>query len=117
MYESEKPRFGVGSRSTRKNINGEEFTFSVEDAVGFEVGTINKKYICLQKLRHEKPKKRIEYRFAYYMIGVKPGGHGRWVFGQYALMIEPNQLKKLLKMAAKKWPDFANLLPKISHEV
>ena len=116
MKKIDRPKFGVGRRSTRKNIHGEEFTFLVEDAVGFKVGKLNKKYICLQKICHEKPKKRLEYRFAYYMIGVKQGAFNRWVFGQYALMIEPNQLERLLKMASKKWPDFAKLLPRFSNE-
>jgi hypothetical protein len=114
---SVKPNFGVGKRSTRKNINGDEFTFVVEDAVGFEVGSVNQKYICLQKIQHLAPKKRVEYRFAYYMIGVKEGAKGRWVFGQYALMIAPSQLKKLLQLAVKKWPEFTELMPKLPAEV
>ncbi|WHZ11973.1 MAG: hypothetical protein OJF60_002413 [Burkholderiaceae bacterium] len=106
-----KPNFGIGKTSTRKNIRGAPFTFKVEDAVGFQVGKEHKKYICLQRLKHLTPKERIEYRFAYYMVGVKEGAKGRWVFGQYALMIGPKQLQRLLLMAVKKWPDFSELIP------
>ena len=49
----------------------------------------------------------MEYRFAYYMLGVKPGAKGRWVFGQYAPMIPATELKKLLAAArARAWDGF-----------
>ena len=108
------PSCGIGKSVTRKTITGQDFTYTVEDAVGFEVGKINRKFICLQRIQHTAPKKRIEYRFAYYMIGVKDGAKGRWVFGQFALMLAPSELKRLLYMAVAKWPDFSKLLPKLS---
>ncbi len=62
------------------------------------------KVIFLQKLKWEHRKRLVEYRFTYYMIGVKPGAKGRWVFGQYSLIITPSQLKLLLsKASAKGW--------------
>ncbi len=104
------PDCGVGKLRTRRNINGAPFSFKVEDFVGFPTMD-GKKFICLQKIQHTAPKPASEYRFAYYMVGVKPGAKGRWVFGQFALLLSEPELKRLLRMAAKKWPDFSKVLP------
>jgi len=61
------------------------------------------KLITFQKLRLEE-ENRIEFRLGYYMIGVKLGAKGRWVWGQYALMIPEKDFKVILKEAQKrKW--------------
>jgi hypothetical protein len=104
---AELPDCGVGKLRTRKNIKGQPFTFFVEDFVGFP-SKDGRKFICLQKIQHTAPRPAREYRFAYYMVGEKPGAKGRWVFGQFALLLGEAELKKLLKLATKKWSDFAN---------
>ncbi len=62
-----------------------------------------KKLICFQRIRFED-NSEVQYRFTYYMKGVKPGAKGQWVFGQYSLMIPAKQLAFLLDQARKrKW--------------
>jgi hypothetical protein len=64
-----------------------------------EKGT--RKLICFQKIRFEDSGK-LEYRFTYYMLGLKPGAKGRWVFGQYSLLIPAAILSKLLQEARER---------------
>ena len=109
MVVADKPTCGVDGKVRRiKDIRGVPMTFEVGGAVSVKQG--NGKWLCLQRLQHLEPKRRVEYRFAYYMKGVKAGAEGRWVFGQYAMMIPPKLLKSLLTKAASEWPDFATLL-------
>jgi hypothetical protein len=65
------------------------------------------KLICLQRIQFESDG-HIEYRFTYYMVGVKAGRtKDKWVFGQYSLVIPAKELKWLLKEARKQgWVGF-----------
>ena len=64
------------------------------------------KLIYLQKLLLEEHN-QIQYRFTYYMLGLNGRTAGRWVFGQYSLVIPPHELKRLLSEAKKKgWRGF-----------
>ena len=104
-----RPTFGIDGRAKRlKDIRDEPVEYVVEDAVAVQQG--REKWLCLQRIRHTIPRRRLEYRFAYYMLGVKPGAAGRWVFGQYAMMVPPSHLKRLLAMASRQWPDFRALM-------
>jgi hypothetical protein len=88
------------------SIDGKARFFSVIDEIILEQRRVergSRKLIYFQKIRFEGSN-RLEYRFAYYMLGVKPGAKGRWVFGQYALMIPAQELKRLLAQArARGW--------------
>ena len=59
------------------------------------------KVIVFQKLRFED-NNRQEFRFGYYMLGVKKGAKGRWVWGQYCLLIPKRDLRALIRKAKKK---------------
>ena len=64
------------------------------------------KLIYLQKMQYEEGG-RVEYRFTYYMRGFKKRPRGRWVFGQFSLLIPPTDLKWLLREARRRrWPGF-----------
>jgi hypothetical protein len=66
-----------------------------------EKGT--RKIICFQQIKWKTG--RIQYRFTYYMLGMKKGARGRWVFGQYSILIPAKQLCHLLEEARRrKWP-------------
>ena len=89
------------------SIDGQRVSTVIEDVIFLGQGKKpHTKLICLQKLRFED--KRIEYRFTYYMEGVKPG-HQRslGIRSVFLLIIPANDLKKLLAAAKKaNWPGF-----------
>jgi len=88
------------------SIDGNRSTFFVEDEIVRPQGPKpHRKLIYLQRLKHSD--RELEYRFAYYMRGVKGRTKDRWVFGQYALMIPAKDLSWLLNEARKKnWKGF-----------
>ena len=93
----------IGKRRKIINIWGKTVWWLIEDEITRLQSTAKHKVICFQKIRHEKDNS-IEFRFGYYMIGVKAGAKGRWVWGQYALLIPKGDLLTLLKEAKKrKW--------------
>jgi hypothetical protein len=97
----------IGRRRRLIDINGKHLYVKVEDEiVRPQHNAKNEKLIYLQKLRHESDR-RLEYRFTYYMKGSKGRMKGRWVFGQYSLMIPATDLKRILAEARKKhWAGF-----------
>lgn len=93
----------IGKRRKIKTIWGTERHLLIEDEIMHQQINAPHKLIAFQKIRLEE-EDRIEYRFGYYMIGVKPGAKGRWVWGQFALLIPEKDLKAILKEATKrKW--------------
>ena len=96
----------IGKRSVQGTIDGRRVAKTIEDEIVLlEKSSHHKKLIYFQKLRLEADR-RLQYRFAYYMLGFKTGPRrGRWVFGQFALMIDPKDLAWLLRTARKRrWP-------------
>jgi hypothetical protein len=97
----------VGKRSAHGTIDGRKVYKTIEDEIVLveKSSTVHKKLIYFQKLRFEEDG-RLQYRFTYYMLGFKAGlRRGRWVFGQYSLMIDPKDLSWLLRTARKRrWP-------------
>jgi hypothetical protein len=100
------PPFPCNIDKTRshKAIDGRKVTYTIEDEiVQQQKSASNPKLIYFQKMRFAEDN-RIEYRFTYYMLGYKTGARGRWVFGQYSLLIPPQDLSALLRKARqKKW--------------
>jgi len=97
----------IGKRRSHTGIDGSTIHKTVEDEIVLRQRTArHEKLIYFQKLRFEEDG-RLEYRFTYYMLGFKPGARqGRWVFGQYSLMVPPKDLGRLLKEARKRgWPE------------
>ena len=92
----------IGKRRRIKTINGDIRHFVIEDEIlRFQHKTKKRKLIAFQKIRFEE-KNRIEYRLGYYMIGVKPRAKGRWVWGQFCLLIPERDLNFILKKAETK---------------
>lgn len=88
----------IGKRRRLLNINGEPRNFVIRDEIQRPQTSLPNKLIVFQKIEIEEDK-RIEYRLGYYMIGVKPGGKGRWVWGQFCLLIPAEDLHPLLDEA------------------
>ncbi len=101
--DNRRPPFpdNVGRRRRIVNIRGDVVHWVVEDEIKRIQSTAPHKVICFQKLRRENDG-RTEFRFGYYMIGVKPGARGRWVWGQYALFIPKGDLRVLIKEAERR---------------
>jgi hypothetical protein len=97
----------IDKRRSHPDIHGRTRYMTVDDEiVRPQGGGGHGKLIYIQKVRFEEDQ-RIEYRFCCYMIGVKRGARGRWVFAQFAPLIPPEDLEWLLKEArARNWPGF-----------
>lgn len=96
MDQSTYPK-NIGKTRTITSIDGARLSFVVEDEIVLPQGN-GTKLIYFQKFRwvHDGA---VEYRLTYYMIGVKPGRKGQWVFGQSSLMVPATELAELLKEA------------------
>jgi len=92
----------IGKIRKVKDIHGKDDIFVIADEIRLPQHNNPNKLIVFQKLEHQTNKKLTEYRFGYYMIGVKEGMKGKWVWGQFCLMIPSIDLKKLLKQANDK---------------
>jgi len=91
----------IGKRRRIKTIWGEPRHIVIEDEILRKQSNAPHKLIAFQRIRIEEVN-RIEYRFGYYMIGVKSGAKGRWVWGQYCLLIPEKDLKVIMKRAEKR---------------
>jgi hypothetical protein len=99
------PPVNIGKRRVHTSIDGRPVAMTVEDEIcRLQASSRSPKLIYFQKFRFEEDR-RIEYRFTYYMLGVKPGARGRWVFGQYSLLIPGRDLAWFLRQARERgWP-------------
>lgn len=100
------PPNNIGKRRKHVGIDGRVIWTTVDDEVHLRQATSkNVKLIYFQKIRFEQ-KPRLQYRFTYYMLGLKPGPRqGCWIFGQFSLFIPPKDLTRLLGTARKRgWP-------------
>jgi hypothetical protein len=98
----------IGKKSRKWTaIDGQPVHVVIEDEIVLPQGVPpHTKLIYLQKLRFLADN-RIEYRFTYYMEGYKGRTKGKWVFGQYSLVIPAVDLTKLLEQARlKQWEGF-----------
>jgi hypothetical protein len=105
MKTDDYPRT-FGKKGKLVDIRGNAHTFEIIGEIScWQRKAPDEKRIYLQQIRHDD--KRVEYRFTYYMRGVKPGSKDKWVFGQYSMMIPQRELAYLLKQAkAKGWAGF-----------
>jgi len=93
----------IGKRRMIPTIWGTKRHFVIEDEILRKQSNAPHKLIAFQRMRHEE-ENRIEYRFGYYMVGVKDGAKGRWVWGQYCLLIPAEDLESLIHEAKRrKW--------------
>jgi hypothetical protein len=91
----------IGKRKKLFSIHGQLRHFRIEDEITrFQSGGKHK-VIVFQKIRFEH-NNRQEFRFGYYMLGVKQGMKGRWVWGQFCLMIPKKDLRALIREAKKR---------------
>jgi len=84
-----------------RDIDGRILTFKVLDEIVRPQSTKPDKLIYLQKIQFVQDGK-IEYRLAYYIIGKKPKMLGKWVFGQYATFMNPDDFEYIIREAKRK---------------
>jgi hypothetical protein len=96
----ERPN-NIGKRRRITTIWGAKLHMVIEDEILHKQYNAPHKLVAFQRIRLEE-ENRIEYRFGYYMIGVKPGAKGRWVWGQFCLLIPERDLKAIMKKAEKR---------------
>ncbi|HEX8203437.1 MAG TPA: hypothetical protein VF590_23375, partial [Isosphaeraceae bacterium] len=92
-------------------IDGTPLVFRVEDEDFFVAPSNPKKAFRLQLLRFDDGQGidsgHLAIRIAYYMIAHKESRRGKWLFGQFAPMMTPDELKLIIeKVRLKGWiPD------------
>ncbi|TVM04296.1 MAG: hypothetical protein CV087_01265 [Candidatus Brocadia sp. WS118] len=86
----------IGKTKRIPAIDGRIRHFRIEDEIIHPQSNSNRKIIVLQKMRFIE-EDRIEFRFGYYMIGMKPKAKGRWVWGQFCLLIPQEDLMAILE--------------------
>ncbi len=101
VVEPEKRPNNIGKRRRITTIWGTKRHMVIEDEILHKQHNAPHKLISFQRIRLEE-EDRIEYRLGYYMIGVKPGAKGRWVWGQFCLLIPEKDLKAVLRKAERK---------------
>jgi len=98
-----EPPSRIGKITPRKYIDGSPMIYEVLDEI---VRVVDKppmppKAIYLQLLKFADDG-RTEMRLCYYIIGQKPRGKGKWLFGQYATMIRREDFEQLIIKAKEK---------------
>jgi len=58
------------------------------------------KVLCFERIEMEEDG-RIELRLGYYLIGKKPRSKGKWVWGQFAPLMPPEDFNYLVQKAKK----------------
>jgi hypothetical protein len=93
----------LGKTRTIPAIDGRMRHFLIEDEIIHRQSNSERKIIVFQKMRFIE-ENRVEFRFGYYMIGLKPKARGRWVWGQFCLLIPQEDLMLILDEAKRrKW--------------
>jgi hypothetical protein len=91
----------VGKRKRITNIRGELRHWKILDEIRRLQSTAPHKLLVLQQIEIEE-EARTEIRIGYYMIGVKPGAKGRWVWGQFCPMVPAEDFKLLVREAKRR---------------
>jgi len=89
-----------GKTTRRKDINGKPMVYTVEDEIVRIPKSNPEKAIYLQMLSHKEG--RQEMRLCYYMICKNGKRKGKWLFGQFATMIEKEDFEYLIGEAIKR---------------
>jgi len=96
-----KPPSRIGKVTRRKNIDGSPMVYTVLDEIVHIPRSNPNKAIYLQMLQFEDDKHK-EMRLCYYMIGHKPRGKGKWLYGQFATMIRRDDFEQIMSKALGK---------------
>ncbi len=101
MTTQPTPPSRVGKTTRRKYINGEPMTYTVLDEIVHIPPSNPGKAIYLQMLQFEDDGRK-EMRLCYYMIGHRPRGRGKWLYGQFAAMVRREDFDQIMSKAREK---------------
>ena len=91
----------IGRTRVIPAIDGTTRHFQIEDEIIHPQSNYNRKIIVFQKM-HLMEEDRVEFRLGYYMIGLKPRAKGRWVWGQFCLLLPEEDLVVILNEARRR---------------
>lgn len=89
----------IGKVKTIETIHGKPRRIKVLDEIRHTQSSNPDKAFYLQRLRLEN-EGREEFRFGYYIIGVKPRMRGKWAWGQSAPMVPAEDFQAVIREAA-----------------
>lgn len=93
----------IGKTRMIRSIDGAKRYFRIDDEIIHPQSNSTRKIIVFQKM-HFVEENRVEFRLGYYMIGVKPRSKGRWVWGQFSLLLPEEDLTAIMAEAnRRKW--------------
>ncbi len=91
----------IGKTRMIPSIDGTKRHFRIEDEIIHPQSNSTRKIIVFQKM-HYVEEDRVEFRLGYYMIGVKPRSKGRWVWGQFCLLLPEEDLTAIITEARRR---------------
>ena len=94
------PPSNIGKQGRAKTPDQKTHPHKIKDEIRIHQTRSRNKLIYLQLIELENG--REELRLGYYMIGKKGAMRGRWVWGQYALLIPRRDLKAMIRQAEKR---------------
>jgi hypothetical protein len=89
-----------GKTSKRKDIDGNPMNYTIIDEDIFESPLNKRKAFCLHHIRFDDG--RETFRIGYYMIAQRPRMKGKWAWGQYAPMMNKQEMQLIFERAIKK---------------
>ncbi|MEI6152739.1 MAG: hypothetical protein WCQ90_01475 [Deltaproteobacteria bacterium] len=90
----------IGKKRSLESQKGIQRHIVIKDEISRHQSNAPHKLIVFQKVYLEE-EERYEFRFGYYMIGVKGRTTGKWVWGQYCLFVPEQDLVEILNEAKK----------------
>jgi hypothetical protein len=90
----------IGKKGQLTLPDGRVQRFEVIDEICIPQTGLGSKWIYLQKVRFDSQK--TELRLCYYIIGKLPKMKGKWVFGQFATLLPPEDFKAITDEARRR---------------
>jgi hypothetical protein len=81
--------------------NGDVLHYTITDEIRRRESGMREKILCLQRIEYNEDH-RVQIRLGYYIIGKKPARKGRWVWGQYAALLNLKDFQHLVRSAEKR---------------
>jgi hypothetical protein len=75
--------------------------YTITDEIRRRESGMAEKILCLQRIEYDEDQ-RIQIRLGYYIIGKKPARKGRWVWGQYAALLNLKDFQYLVRKAEER---------------
>ena len=94
------PKSRIGRKTNRNKIDGKPLIYTVIDDYIFLAPSNNRKAFSMQKIQFDDGHE--EFRIIYYMIAEKPRMRGKWAYGQFAPMMNKEEMTMIFDKAKEK---------------